>query len=164
MFSECGLIGIDRIRVLLGNFWREILPGRRYSSSQVTSDSISRSEIQGAFFSKLLGYSGYSYSCLGITEYRVLLYLIEDWKRGLDHGNVIGVTSMVLNKAFDSLRHKLLYCHSYLIATVICHLQLLVSNNSFLMLIMLTLRLLTVMTIGRINRILRLYQEPKARH
>ena len=28
----------------LGNFWREILRGRRYSSSEVTSDSVSRSE------------------------------------------------------------------------------------------------------------------------
>ena len=32
-WKECGLLGIDRIRVLLGN-----------SSSQVTSDSVSRSE------------------------------------------------------------------------------------------------------------------------
>ena len=45
--EEYGLLEIDRIRVLLGSFWREILCGgrvRRFSSSQVTSDSVSRSE------------------------------------------------------------------------------------------------------------------------
>ena len=41
-WKECGLLGIGRIRVLYGNFWRKILRGR--SSSQVTSDSVSRSE------------------------------------------------------------------------------------------------------------------------
>ena len=42
-WKECGLLGIDRIRVLLGTFWRENPRGRalkcvgRYSCSQVTS-------------------------------------------------------------------------------------------------------------------------------
>ena len=34
---EYGLLGRDRRRVLLGNFWQEILHGRSHGSSQVTS-------------------------------------------------------------------------------------------------------------------------------
>ena len=49
-WKECGLLGIDRIRVLLdifgGKSYAATRAGRvrRYSSSQVTSDSVSRSE------------------------------------------------------------------------------------------------------------------------
>jgi len=54
--SEYGSMEIDRIRVLLGNFWGEILPGRprvcRHSSSQVTS-AIGIPFSEKAFFSKL---------------------------------------------------------------------------------------------------------------
>ena len=58
--EEYGLLGIDRIRVLLGNFWRVTYAAaragrvRRYSSSQVISDSVSRSETcRSVLFSEL---------------------------------------------------------------------------------------------------------------
>ena len=53
-WKEYGLLGIDRIviRVLLGNFWREILRGRGHSSSQVTSAIGIPFPDLGAFFSK----------------------------------------------------------------------------------------------------------------
>ena len=55
--GESGLLGIDRIRVLLGSFWREILRGRRHSSSQDTSAMGIPFPDVGAFFSKLKLYS-----------------------------------------------------------------------------------------------------------
>ena len=57
---------MDRIRVLLGNFWREILRGRRHSSSSQVTSATGIPFSEGAFFSKL--------------KFRVLL-LFLNWDR-----------------------------------------------------------------------------------
>ena len=60
--EEYGLLGIDRIRILLGNFWREILCCRtRRSRAQIQCIAVLRSppipfpdlKHVGAFFSEL---------------------------------------------------------------------------------------------------------------
>ena len=39
----------------------------------------------------------------------VLLRLIDDWKDSLDNKNIVGTVLMDLSKAFDCIRHDLLY-------------------------------------------------------
>ena len=58
--EEYGLLGIERIRILLGNFWREILCGRPQRSRSrdiavLRSPRIPFPDLRhvGAFFSKL---------------------------------------------------------------------------------------------------------------
>ena len=45
----------------------------------------------------------------------VLMRMTENWRKSLDHKNVIGVLSMDLSKAFDSLQHDILIAklHTY---------------------------------------------------
>ena len=44
---------------------------------------------------------------------RVLLKLIEEWKKSLDDKNIIGAVLMYLSKAFDSIPHDLLMAKLY---------------------------------------------------